>query len=110
MQEGDKKLIDREYQQKMKNAIWSAVPNLGLIVAGGNPVTMTISLASQVGIGYMNYRRVKSENQLEYEKQRWQLQRSAMEQFNGLRRELFDTAWRLADTYKFPDEYRPDQG
>ncbi len=29
-----------------------------------------------------------------------------MEQFNGLRRELFDTAWRLADTYKFPDEYR----
>lgn len=106
MQEGDKKLIDREYQQKMKNAIWSAVPNLGLIVAGGNPVTMAISLASQVGIGYMNYRRVKSENQLEYDKQQWQLQRSAMEQFNGLRRELFDTAWRLADTYKFPDEYR----
>lgn len=106
MQEGDKKLIDREYQQKMKNAIWTAVPNLGLIVAGGNPVTMAISLASQVGIGYMNYRRVKSENQLEYDKHQWQLQRSAMEQFNGLRRELFDTAWRLADTYKFPDEYR----
>ena len=106
MREGDKKLIDREYQQTMKNAIWSAVPNLGLIVAGGNPVTMTISLASQVGIGYMNYRRVKSENQLEHDKQQWQLQRSAMEQFNGLRRELFDTAWRLADTYKFPDEYR----
>lgn len=106
LEEGDKKLIDREYQLKMKNAIWSAVPNLGLIVAGGNPVTMAISLASQVGIGYMNYRRVKSENQLEYDKQKWQLQRSAMEQFNGLRRELFDTAWRLADTYKFPDEYR----
>ena len=38
IQEGDKQLIDREYQNKMKNAIWNAVPNMGLIVAGGNPV------------------------------------------------------------------------
>ena len=106
IQEGDKKFIDREYQQKMKNAIWSAVPNIGLIVAGGNPITMAISLASQVGIGYMNYRKEKVNNQLEYEKQKWQLQRSAIEQFNALRRELFTTAWRLADKYNFPDEYR----
>ena len=52
IEEGDKKFIDREYQQKMKDAIWKAVPNFGLIVAGGNPVSMAISLASQVGIGY----------------------------------------------------------
>jgi len=106
IQDGDKQIVDREYQQRMKNAIWSAVPNFGMIVAGGNAVTMVVSLASQVGIGYMNYRRVKSENTLNYDKQMWQLQRSAIEQFNGLRRELFDTAWRLADTYGFPDEYR----
>ncbi len=106
IQEGDKLMVEREYQQQMKNAIWKAVPNFGLIVAGGNPVTMAISLASQVGIGYMNYRRAKSENKLEYEKKQWQLQRSAIEQFNGLRRELFDTAWRLAEKYRFPDEYR----
>ena len=106
IQEGDKIMIEKEYQQQMKNAIWNAVPNFGLIVAGGNPVTMAISLVSQVGIGYMNYRRAKSENEIEYEKKKWQLQRSAIEQFNGLRRELFDTAWRLADTYRFPDEYR----
>ena len=106
IQEGDKKFIDREYQQKMKNAIWSAVPNIGLIVAGGNPITMAISLASQVGIGYMNYRKEKANNQLEYDKQKWQLQRSAIEQFNALRRELFTTAWRLADKYNFSDEYR----
>lgn len=106
IQEGDKKFIEKEYQQKMKNAIWSAVPNFGLIVAGGNPVTMAISLASQVGIGYMNYRKAKAENQNEKEKQEWQLQRTAIEQFNGLRRELFDTSWRLAEKYEFPDEYR----
>ena len=108
IQEGDKKFIDLEYQQKMKNAIWSAVPNFGVIIAGGmgNSWAMGAALASQVGIGYMNYRKEKANNQLEYDKQKWQLQRSAIEQFNALRRELFTTAWRLADKYNFPDEYR----
>lgn len=106
IEEGEKEMIEKEYQQKMKNAIWSAVPNFGLIVAGGNPVTMAISLASQVGIGYMNYRRNKEEYSLERERKNWELQKTAIDQFNGLRRELFDTAWRLADAYEFPDGYR----
>ena len=106
IQEGDKKMIEKEYQHKMKNAIWAAVPNFGLIVAGGSPLTMAISLASQVGIGYMNYRRNKAEYNLDKEKQMWQLQRTAIEQFNGLRRELFNTAWRLADAYGFDDKLR----
>ena len=55
IQEGDKKIMELRYREKMKNAIWNAVPNFGLIVAGGNPITIAISLASQVGIGYMNY-------------------------------------------------------
>lgn len=87
-------------------AIWSAVPNFGMIVAGGNPFTVAISLASQVGIGYMNYRKEKAQIGLEQERKEWELQRSAMEQFNGLRRELFDTAWRLTDRYNIHDEYR----
>ena len=33
IQEGDKFFVEREYQQRMKDAIWSAVPNLGVIVA-----------------------------------------------------------------------------
>lgn len=106
IQEGDKIFIEKEYQQKMKNAIWSAVPNIGMIVAGGNAVTMAISLASQVGIGYMNYRRAKAEATLQAEKELWQLERTAIEQFNGLRRELFDTAWRLSAAHNFPDQLR----
>lgn len=106
IQEGDKEFIDREYQNKMKNAIWNAIPNIGLIVAGGSLKTMAISLASQVGISYMNYRKAKAENARVYEKQMWQLQRAAIEQFNGLRRELFDTAWRLVDAHELPDKYR----
>ena len=106
IQEGDKEFIDRDYQNKMKNAIWSAIPNFGLIVSGGNPVSMAISLASQIGIGYMNYRKAKAENEYAYEKEKWQLHRAAIEQFNGLRRELFDTAWRLVDAHQIPDVYR----
>ena len=69
IQEGDKEMIDKEYQHKMKNAIWNAVPNFGLIVAGGTPTTIALSLASQVGIGYMNYRRQKAENEFAHEKE-----------------------------------------
>lgn len=105
IQEGDKKMLQKSYEQKVKNVIWNAVPNFGMIV-GGSPITMAISLATMVGMGYMNYRREKAKVNLENEQQLWQLQRSAIEQFNALRRELFDAAWRLADKYNFPDNYR----
>ena len=82
-------MIEKEYQQKMKNAIWSSVPSLGMLVAGGNLVTTAISLASQVGIGYMNYRRKKSEYVIERDRKEWELQKTAIEQFNGLRRECY---------------------
>lgn len=106
IEDGDKQFLDKEYQQKMKNAIWSAVPNIGMIVASGDPVAMAVSLASQIGIGYMNYRKAKAEATLQLEKDLWKLERTAIEQFNGLRRELFDTAWRLSAAHNFPDQLR----
>ena len=33
IQEGDKAMLDKEYQHRMQNAIWSAVPKIGMIVA-----------------------------------------------------------------------------
>jgi len=106
IEDGDKQFLDKEYQQKMKNAIWSAVPNIGMIVASGDPVAMAVSLASQIGIGYMNYRKAKAEASHQLEKDLWKLERTAIEQFNGLRRELFDTAWRLSAAHNFPDQLR----
>lgn len=97
--------IEKKYQRRMKNAIWSAVPNIGVIVAG-DPVTVGLSLATQVGIGYMNYRREKANAIADKEDSEVELRITAMEQLNALRRELFTTAWRLADEYKFPDRYR----
>jgi hypothetical protein len=106
IQEGDKKFLDQEYQGKMKSAIWSAVPSLSVILAGGNPVTAAVAVASQVGIGYMNYRKSKSQDTLEKEKKEWELKRALIQDISVLQRQLFETAWRLSDTYNFDDKYR----
>ena len=106
IQEGDKKYLEKEYQGKMKNAIWSAVPSLSVILAGGNPVTVAAAVATQVGIGYMNYRKTRSQDINEKEKKEWELKRALIEEISGLQRELFETAWRLSERYNFDDSYR----
>lgn len=102
----ERAFVEEEYNKQVRNAIWSAVPNFGVLIAGGNLMTAGIAIATQVGMGYMNYRNNRNEYQGERNRKLWQLQKAAIEQFNGLRRELFDTAWRLADKYEFPDKYR----
>lgn len=41
--------LEKEYQQRMKNAIWSAIPSLSVVISG-KPVAVAIALATQVGI------------------------------------------------------------
>lgn len=97
--------IDKKYRQRLKNAIWSAVPNLSVVVSG-NPVAIALSLATQIGSGYINYRREKVNAAVDKDDSEIELQITAIEQLNALRRELFTTAWRLADEYDFDDEWR----
>ena len=106
IQAEEKKLVELEYNQRVKNAIWSAIPNPSIILTSGNWVSMCVALATQVGISYMNYRRARGDLNIEKRRNEWELHKSALEQFDALRRELFDTAWRLADEYDFPDELR----
>lgn len=105
IQEKKKQKLEADYQRRVKNAVWSAIPNFSVIVSG-NPVAMALSLATQVGTGYMNYRKEKASAKSERENAEFELEITAMEQFHALRRELFTTAWRLADSYSFPDEWR----
>lgn len=98
--------IERKYQHRMKNAIWSAIPNIGVVVTSGNPIAIATSLATQIGVGYMNYRKEKSLAALDREDTEIELRYTAIEQLNALKRELFTTAWRLADEYNFDDHYR----
>lgn len=105
IQEIKKNQIDKKYRQRLKNAIWSAVPNLSVVVSG-NPVAIALSLATQIGSGYMNYRKEKVHAASDKDDSEIELQITAIEQLNALRRELFTTAWRLADEYDFDDEWR----
>lgn len=105
IQDIKKKQIEKKYQQRMKDAIWAAIPNFSMIISN-NPVALGISLATQIGTGYMNYRKEKCAAKSEMEDAGTELEIAAIEQFNALRRELFTTAWRLADAYNFEDEWR----
>lgn len=123
IQEGDKEFIEKDYQQRMKNAIWNAMPNPGALIGAGLSgvktglkggktglkgikIGLVVSLAASVGTAYMNYRKNKAEIQREKEKQDWELKKSAIEQFQYLQQQLFETSWRLAGKYNFPDALR----
>lgn len=108
IQAEEKKLQEEEYKKKVKDAVWSAIPSPSAIIAGGSAgwVGLAVTTAMAVGTGYMNYRKARSNIDIEKRRKDWELQKSAMEQFDGLRRELFDTSWRLAETYNFDDKYR----
>ena len=103
---GDQCVIESEYRHRIKNAIWNAVPNIAAIFTTPDPRAVALTLATQIGIGYMNYRRNKAEYDLKYQKAKWEIQRNRMQHLNGLQQQLFETAWRLADKYCFPDSYR----
>ena len=106
IQAGDQGFVEKEYQQKLKNAIWSAVPSPSILFAGGDPVTLAIGVAAQIGIGYMNYRKNKNQYLLDKEKSEWELRKHEIEQLSGLRSLLFETAWRLSADYDFDDKLR----
>jgi len=106
IQAGDMSFIEKEYQHKLKNAIWSAIPSPGVLLGGGSPVAIAIAVATQIGTGYMNYRKNKSQYLLDREKSEWELRRHEIEQLYGLRAQLFETAWKLSADYDFDDRYR----
>lgn len=116
---------DNEYQQRIKNAIWHAIPSFNMFIAPStisnsgtmigqatkgllntNVAMLAVNLATQIGTGYMNYRREKANANLEKEKAEIELEIAAIEQLHALQRELFTTAWMLADRYGYPDEWR----
>lgn len=106
IQDEEKKFVEKEYEQNLKNALLSAFRPTGMMFVSGGPVTAVMGAVAMVGTGYLNYRSAKAQAKMAHEKELWKLRRSAIEQLHGLRKSLFETAWRLSDTYHFPDEWR----
>lgn len=99
---------EKEYQQRLKNAIWHAIPSFNalLIPSAGNIATVAVSLATQIGTGYMSYRREKASAKRDKENADIELEIAAIEQLHALQRELFTTSWRMAKEYEYPEAWR----
>lgn len=119
---------EKKYQQRMKNAIWHAIPSFNMMIApsgslraknaasagargaksalGTGPAMAAWSIATQIGTAYMSYRREKAAAAQEKEDSEIELEIAAIEQLHALQRELFTTAWRMADEYGYPDQWR----
>lgn len=106
IQAGDRKRMEARYQQKMNNALWDALGKVNILMFGAEPWAAAAMVAIQVGSAYCSVRRSKSQAKIELDDETWKLERSAMEQLHALRCSLFETAWRLADTYDFEDSWR----
>ena len=47
----ERSVIEEEYNKQVRNAIWSAVPNFGMLIAGGNLMTTGVAIATRSGYG-----------------------------------------------------------
>ena len=107
LQEKERKLLEARHHRRMNKLLWESLSSgTGLFVVGGNPWAIVAAAAIQAGSMYVGYQNKKREIGVQLEEDLWKLERSAIEQLHALRASLFETAWRLSDTYNFNDEWR----
>ena len=107
LQEKERKRLEARHHQRMNNLLWDSLSSAGgLFVVGGNPWAIAAAASIQAGSMYVGYQRKKRDVNMQLDDELWKLERSAIEQLHALRASLFETAWRLSDTYDFNDEWR----
>lgn len=104
LQEKDKELLKKKQALKLKAGLSNI--NFFGVISTGNPYVAAASLAMMIGVAAVNYKTQKARAEYENEAEEWALEKSALEQLHRLRGALFATAWRLADTYGYKDEWR----
>ena len=104
----DKEILKKRQQARLKDALGNALGggNVIAIFGSGNPWAIAAGAAAMVGVAAVNYKSQRDKAKLENEIDEWQLEKSALEQLHNLRRTLFETAWRFAEKYNYPDSYR----
>lgn len=104
----DKEMLKRKQQARLKGALGNALGggNVIAIFGSGNPWAIAAGAATMIGVGAVNYKSQRDKAKLENEIDEWHLERSALEQLHNLRRTLFETAWRFAEKFNYPDSYR----
>ena len=108
LHEKDKEMQKKKQAARLTGLLGKALGGRQIIAVFGtpNPWAMVAGAAVLIGSAVVSYKSEKSKAQMENEAEEWELEKSALEQLHNLRRALFETTWRLAKTYEFPDRFR----
>lgn len=104
----DKEILKKKQELRLKGALSKALGggNVIAILGSPNPWAIAAGAAAMIGVAAVNYKSQRAQARLENEIEEWELEKSALEQLHNLRRQLFETAWKLEERFKYPDEYR----
>ncbi len=103
--DGEKKMLQRELQYNLDNAIYDAFPSPGAIVAA-DPWAIAYNLVQNTVSSFANYKRTVAQLKIQHERKNWELQKDAIRELNGLNVELLSQQWRLVQGYKLDDYWR----
>ena len=104
----DKDILKKRQAARIKGALGKALGggNVFALFGTPNPWALAAGVGALVGVTAIKYKSERQKAILENEIEEWELDKTALEQLHNLRRQLFETAWRLSNAYGFPDEYR----
>lgn len=102
---GDRALAEEVYEHETSRCLWEAFSGVS---CGGaiNPVTAVANLATSAVGGYMQYRKALADKQLEYRKEKWEMDKNMLREVNNLEADLNTCISDLTQRYDFPDGWR----
>jgi len=102
--EMEKEQFQREYQEKLDNAISGALT--GISVSGADPISMGISLVTSAGSAYMTYKDGQKNAKKGFDKNKWKLKKDTISELNEIRKDFLLTYWKMMKKYNMPDKWR----
>ena len=105
IQDGERKMLKRELDYNLDNAIYDAFPSPGAIVAA-DPWAIAYNLVQSSVSSYMNYKRAVAQLKIQHERKMWNLQAADMRQINVFYMALLDSQWSLIKKYDLNDYWR----
>lgn len=103
-----KQFVQRKYERKVENALYDSF-STGLSGAMGNardPFSAGAAAMSAIGSSYFSYRRNLEEYKEERDEKEWQLDSQIILDLNNIRKDFFESSWKLQKKYEFPDQWR----
>jgi chorismate mutase len=108
LNEGDKAIFMKEYEEQVRNALYESIGNLAnpSVIMSVNPVIMAATMAVNIGSAYANYRNNMEVYKRVIDRQLWELNKSAILELNDVRKEFLSSYWKLMKKYDIPDKWR----